>query len=435
MKIRPSQKKSAQFCPALAISYGVAAREWHQVPHHNWGRTLMTLAACESTFGLGLEEVEISATGLERWKTWLDEGRVAWPMEDGQVALERAAEWNSSFKPFNSFEMYLTFQAATHALRVERCQHHERALRSLQMMRAVRRWDADRRNLAEELGSRIDRQPAVVARKLASTRHGCEWLIERWEGLQLALATPEGWEEPQLTMALNLLGTPMELREVAAVAIPARRDEVVRAEIDRLRTLKAEGLDELDAFERAAAEAGIAPDDRPRAEIKRYERSCALGLQWAHGQLKKARHDYRPDGPAPGRTPAQTPSTSTSTAPAPRSESDYRDELRALAARKKAGAEAERGGAEPPEPRPILPEPVVAIPAPEAPRPIDVASPPVEAPSAPIGNPSEFLARTHEGRIQALMAGVVAMAAGRVAPPVANRRARRAQKARNRRRA
>ena len=391
----------------------------------------MTIAFNDTILNLGLGEAidPPTPTKVERWKNWLDEGGNLPPMEETQAAMDRAGEWHSSFKPFNSFEMFLTLQAATHALRVERCQHHERALRSLQIMRAVRRWDADRRNAVEDLATRLKGQPSVVARKLASTKHGCEWLIECWEGLQLALQTPEGWEEPQLNLALDLLGTRGELRKVAPVANPDRRAEVVRAEIDRLRALKAEGLDELDAFERAAAEAGVAPDDAPIAQLKRYERACAIRMEWAHSQLKKGRHDFHPEGPNPGRHTPPAPNTTTTTTargPAPSDEGQYRADLRARIALRDAQAEA------------------------EAPAPLAVtATPPQVAPSDPAdsGRPDaitthpEFVALSALDRIQTLLTGVVAQAAPAPvaapapapAAPKGNRRHRRAQKARMRR--
>src|SRR5258707_15693478 len=81
--------------------------------------------------------------------------------------------------------------------------------------RAESCWDEDRRLAVEEQGSRLARQPELIARRLLRTPQGCDWLLERWRGLASLLRDGRDWSDVQCSMALDLLGTPTELRDGA----------------------------------------------------------------------------------------------------------------------------------------------------------------------------------------------------------------------------
>lgn len=359
------------------------------------------------------------------------EGRAIAPGDEASAAIERAGEWESSLRPINVFEVFLVQQAAAHALSLERCQAHGRVLRTLAAKRASCRWDADRRLAAEELGARLAASPAIVARKLGRTRQGCEWLLERWEGLGRALEARGEWTEAEAARALDLLGTPADLRDgpnaldrEGIADLASQRREVVRAEVARLLRMKAEGLDDLDAHERAAAELGFGPDDADLARVHRQERSCALRLQWAHGQLKKGRHDYRPDGSSPGRqtTTTPVPAPAAPRPSPPKTEAQYREEARALAARRRPRPETA------PIPTPPQPPPEPAT-MPETAPILDESEP--AAPDEALVRQVEAILRRETpadrrpGRLMALLA--------REGSVIDNRLARRVQAARARR--
>jgi len=259
------------------------------------------------------------------------------PDEESAAAAERAAAWASALKPGTPEETWLFEQIVVESLRIDRCQHHERALRTLQAARAATRWDEDRGLAAEELGARLSRSPALTGRRLTSTRQGCDWMIVRWEGLGLALDAKGDWDAAQKRLALDLLGVPAELRTGKTVAdadLPAKR-ATIAAQVARLAGLKAEALDDLDALEQEAAELGMGPDlDREVALVRRYERACTRRMEWALTQLKKARQAARPatvvkpsmpparpvpppPAPAPAPTPPTTPPVAVRPTPTP----------------------------------------------------------------------------------------------------------------------
>ncbi len=230
-------------------------------------------------------------------------------LPDGETvaAAERVAVWAAELKPGSPRETWLVEQVAVESLRIERCQGQEGALRTLLAARASFRWDEDRGLAAEELGATLPKAPALVGRKLTRTRQGCDWMIGRWEGLGRVLDAKGDWDAAQKRLALDLLGTPAELRGGSTEAdadLPSKR-ALIAAQVARLAASKAEALDELDALEHEAAELGMGPDlDRDLILVRRYERACTRRMEWALGQLKKERPALRPATPT-ARPPAR----------------------------------------------------------------------------------------------------------------------------------
>src|SRR4051794_34764774 len=66
---------------------------------------------------------------------------VVLPDEEEQAATDRAAEWNSSLKPMDPYEVWLVDLIARESVRVDRCHHHEDALRTIEARRAVDLWE------------------------------------------------------------------------------------------------------------------------------------------------------------------------------------------------------------------------------------------------------------------------------------------------------
>ena len=225
------------------------------------------------------------------------------PEQELAAAKGRAAFWNSSLKPYNPHEVHLIDQVAIQSVRVDRCQHQERAIRRLHAKRAKLRWAEDRRNAAEALGAKLAHHPALVARKLDATAQGCDWLIGRWEGLGRALRDDGHWGDPQRKLALDLLGIPAEFRAgktTAADGDPATLAELARGEVERLRALKSRAMVELDDDEREMACQGFGPDhDGALAALRRFERSCSRRLEWSRNQLRSYRKNPMPDGSGP----------------------------------------------------------------------------------------------------------------------------------------
>lgn len=294
------------------------------------------------------------------------------PHDEAAAADARSREWESSLRPNDAFEVFLVQQIGVHATRLERCQNEERSIRSRRARRAGLCWDEDRGLAAEVLGATLPKSPEIVTRRLRATKQGCDWLIGRWEALRGVLGEKGEWDEAQETLAMDLLGLPAELRDgsTALAGGPEALALLMRDEIDRLWAFRAGALDELDAHDRVAAEAGFGPDPEGQlAALHRFERTCARRLEWARNQLRARpnlpRHDPGPGGRRPETPPAPA-------AAEPSLEEQWQAATRAIEARKRARLAAESVPEPTPSPLPDAvptPGPIQDLPQPTRPFP------------------------------------------------------------------
>ncbi len=223
------------------------------------------------------------------------------PDEEAAAVAARVEEWTPALKPQDAYDEWLVEQVAASSVQIERCRALDATLRDRQVSRAALCWDEDREADAEELGARLAKSPATVARKLRGTKHGCEWMIGRWEGLSRILEAKGDWDDAQQRLALDLLGTPAELRD-GPTRLVEDRFALIREQVGRLATLKAKALVELDDLDRAAAEVGLGTDtDKALTLARRYESACLRRLEWARSQLKANHKADRPEADRPAR--------------------------------------------------------------------------------------------------------------------------------------
>jgi hypothetical protein len=228
-------------------------------------------------------------------------------------------------QPKTEFERSLVEQMAVDSVRLDRCRDAFLTLCEDQANRAAICWDEDRRAEAEEIASRLGWEPARSRSRLEQTKHGCEILIERWEGLGRILGESGIWDDSQRSMALNLLGVPLELRAGTTSVDPPEGDQaeakvfrllLVEAELERLRLRKAEAFDLLDEHDRESAQAGIGAElSKPVKLIARYE-SAAWRRQMAAQRILNGRP--RPKDPVAAKPAA--PARPAPPAPRPRPE-------------------------------------------------------------------------------------------------------------------
>ena len=84
-----------------------------------------------------------------------------------------------------------------------------------------------------------------------------------------------------------MLGTPPDFRSGPS-PLDGDRPDLVRAQLEELRDLKADAMDELDDFDRSAARLGVGPVlDKAVALARRYEAASDRRFKWAYTQLKK----------------------------------------------------------------------------------------------------------------------------------------------------
>ena len=211
--------------------------------------------------------------------------------EDRAKVEARATALREEFRPESEFERGLVEQMAVDSVRLDRCRETYLTLREDQANRAALCWDEDQRAEAEEIAARLGRDPARTRGRLEQNRHGCELLIERWEGLKRILGGSGDWDDSQRSMALDLLGVPLELRTGTTAIDPPEGDRaeakvfrllMVEAELDRLRGRKAEAFDLLDEYDRESARAGIGAElSKPLKLLARYESAAWRRLQAA----------------------------------------------------------------------------------------------------------------------------------------------------------
>src|SRR4051794_23027204 len=77
---------------------------------------------------------------------------VVLPEDETQAVHERLVAWNADLRPDGERQEWLAEQVVAASVRIDHCQHWDRALRIKQSCRASASWDEDRRLAAERLG-------------------------------------------------------------------------------------------------------------------------------------------------------------------------------------------------------------------------------------------------------------------------------------------
>ena len=243
------------------------------------------------------------------------------PDDLADAVAARTIEFTTEFAPASPYENWLVGQQALAATRLDRCAELAIADLERRVDRALLFWDEDRRHVAEDLGAGLARDPSRVARALARTRQGADWLIERWEGLGEALQAEGDWDDARRSLAFDLLGIPTALRKGRTVLPPAADATTMAAlvarELARLREDQDVVLDRLDDAERGMAGSGMPmEEDAPSIRLRRYESSCRRELRWTLAELRRVRAQAPSALATPLPPPEQAPSAAVA-GPAP----------------------------------------------------------------------------------------------------------------------
>ncbi len=230
--------------------------------------------------------------------------------EDQDAVQCRMVEWRPQYHLETPEHEWFFEQLVVNSVKLDRCREQEAALIASESHRAALSWDDDRRQEVEELADKLSKRPALICGRLKRTRQGVEWMIERWRALGQILDRKGEWTESQTALALDLLGTPRELRDDQPVLDdPAT---LVAREIALLERRKSASLDALDEHERSAAEAGLALTlSKALSNLRRYEAACLRQYHQAAKQLQANRQPPVPAEPTPPNDPL--PSTQNQT--------------------------------------------------------------------------------------------------------------------------
>ena len=223
------------------------------------------------------------------------------PDQEAAAVAARAAQWESSLKPWDVVECSLVNEVARESIRLERLHQREIALRHARAAQAREHWDADRRGDARAHASRLSRHPALALAQLRRTLHGNELVACLWDTLAGALDARGAWTAPERLLALNLLDVLPALREAPSpLDAPAGADprahlrSVCDSESRRHRD-SAAALAPVDAIEREAAALGLGPDTPELASLRKEERASSRRLAWCRSQFHGARQKHRID--------------------------------------------------------------------------------------------------------------------------------------------
>jgi hypothetical protein len=223
----------------------------------------------------------------------------------------RRKSWAAEYRPEGEAANWQMDRLVEASLQLDRCDATLNQALTEHRARAFHAWDSDRRTEAAQIAGGLARKPGWTTRKLQTSWHGCELLVEIWERLEQALEAAGEWSESERGMALDLLGLPPLLR-AGRTPLTAPRDTddlkhlatVVRDEIARHQE-SMERLAVIDDMERCHAEEGATGLLTKAARlILRYERDA-----WRH---------YDDAAHALGRpTPVEAPTKAPVSAPTP----------------------------------------------------------------------------------------------------------------------
>jgi hypothetical protein len=207
---------------------------------------------------------------------------LGWALPDDFIAQFRQdfPVWESVLRNMNYTDTKLTETFTLEWLRFERLCAEERELLEQAAEEAALLGDQRRNLAAEQLISQIAQAPAVIARQLRLSRHGCAALVMRLRALLALLENDAGaWTAEQLQLAFDCLGVPPELRAMPnplgrgatladlepAVATATLREQIAVLEAEQTR------LEEFELRQDAAAGLGLGLEISHRLQlVRRY---------------------------------------------------------------------------------------------------------------------------------------------------------------------
>jgi hypothetical protein len=205
-----------------------------------------------------------------------------------EAIATRLDEWQPGYEKFLSApeKQWAFEQMVVNSVRIDECQRQEVAHREYDARRAELVWDLDKEVEVAVLGSKIAKQPAIVARQLRGSKYGCAWLMERWRILDRVLQS-RTWNDEERELALDMAGLPRVGRE--ELDDP---EGLVSGEIALLEELIAGECDALDDNERILAMHGDPVQLSKKVNaLRRYESACVKRFHAARRMLMKATVD------------------------------------------------------------------------------------------------------------------------------------------------
>ena len=227
---------------------------------------------------------------------------------------KRRDAWAERYQPVNEIDQWDLDQAVAATFRIDRCNRHVEAIIESTCEHAKLLWEEERRLQAHKLFQKIATNPAYNICQLESFFQGVDLIINHWDRLGKALDKPDGWNDLQANIALDLLGIPNEGRigrnpledfaihpggDIDAEALRTFRRELVARELERLIDLCDNRLLPLDEFDQAQAVRGdTAMHKNASKMVMRYHREAWKVYRESIQNLKDAQAERISPGSA-----------------------------------------------------------------------------------------------------------------------------------------
>jgi hypothetical protein len=220
------------------------------------------------------------------------------PDEESRVAEEREAGLTAEFEPKTANEQILIKTMAVASVRAEIARSLQLKRRARLIERANSDWHDDQRLEMLDLADKLPSQPETISLKLRATLAGVRWMIDRWSMLLGLLESGHEWTDEHRSMALDLVGYPVEFRDPCLFPIDAEdaekrkriRIDLAREQLDGLERLMSERREQTDADAQSDALDGHAPlNDRELNLFRRYEREANRLYMTSLKELRSSR--------------------------------------------------------------------------------------------------------------------------------------------------
>jgi hypothetical protein len=247
----------------------------------------------------------ITASSQNRITHGLAGTGTAVPGVSAEAFAVRYEGFKATLRPRGAYAEWVLQQTIAASFRIELCGRALSDEIGHLAHRAAEAWEVDRETAAAEALAKLGRDPGRWSWRLRATPQGCRMMIDLWQALARGLESATDWDDEKASLALDLLGTPHELRDIPTQIDPldgdpiAHRLTVVRDEIARL-TERAATIAPLDESDRENAMTGrlglLAPTARL---ILRYERDAFRQFERGMTTLKRLAEGEPPPVNAP----------------------------------------------------------------------------------------------------------------------------------------
>ena len=255
------------------------------------------------------------------------------PGDESAALAARLDQWRQYHGPAAGYPEWVMARVVVASIRLDRNLAHKSALRVYEAGRARLSWDDDRRLDAEDLAAKLPGDPARVRRGLEQSLQGADWLIERWDALARIAGSGRAWSDPERSLALDLLGIPLSLRDgPAPVPTPAESQAALAlSEHARLVRLCERVLISRDESERSLAVSGLSLSFSPAMlRLHRHEALWSREFHRAFSEFRRTCRRPTDDTPAPRWSriaPPSPPDPASLPAPDPTRSASAHDDL------------------------------------------------------------------------------------------------------------